>query len=172
MVAFCRRSASTRRVAPVCIHMSNTQASRRVAGGILRRTSCISLVCPGNAFFCHSTFGHNTWPCLWLQTAPRIVRIFLEHRLGTHCCNISAVFHVNVSFQTQSACRMSRIHFDVSLRLAFAHLTMTAARACSDVRALALPLPALPPSRPSSTAAWFFTFMVGLYASGCVMSTL
>lgn len=40
--------------------------------------------------------------------------------------------------------------------LRLAHRALTAARACSEVRALACPVPAFPPSFPSATAAGFF----------------
>jgi hypothetical protein len=43
----------------------------------------------------------------------------------------------------------------LGLRLAFAQRAATAARACSDVRAFAAPVPALPPSRPRDWAALF-----------------
>ena len=39
------------------------------------------------------------------------------------------------------------------------HLATAANLACSLVRALDLPFPALPPSLPSATALWFFSFM-------------
>src|SRR5689334_2044462 len=44
------------------------------------------------------------------------------------------------------------------------HLVITARRACSLVRALAFPLPALPPRRPRATACRFFFAFDGITA--------